>query len=350
MCWNQGDWRFYKYYKEWQWKTYLIAKEICKDVQIDVLHQLNMIGFREPGYLWKLSKEYSLPLVWGPIDAKEGYPIAYSSGGSVWTKIFLCIKNFITMAQLKWAPRVRQMVKYADVVVAASSNSVKSICDYQKVRSILINETGCVDTLIEIDVVDKNNKSGIDLLWVGKLDFRKQLGLALKVLGRLNALNVTLHIVGGGDATPYATIAKKLGVNDKCVWYGSIPHSEVQGLMRFCDLLIFTSVAEGTPHVVLESIANNLPVVCFDTCGQGDVVNKSVGRKIPLSTPKRSIEDFAREIEYFYGNRSELQRLSENCNIRKRELSWDNKIRQMVNLYEDVLKKKNHEPLHSYTV
>lgn len=28
MCWNQGDWRFYKYYREWQWKTYLIAKEI----------------------------------------------------------------------------------------------------------------------------------------------------------------------------------------------------------------------------------------------------------------------------------------------------------------------------------
>lgn len=22
MCWNQGDWRFYKYYRQWQWKTY----------------------------------------------------------------------------------------------------------------------------------------------------------------------------------------------------------------------------------------------------------------------------------------------------------------------------------------
>lgn len=57
MCWNQGDWRFYKYYKEWQWKTYLLAKDICKVEKMDVLHQLNMIGFREPGYLWKLSQE-----------------------------------------------------------------------------------------------------------------------------------------------------------------------------------------------------------------------------------------------------------------------------------------------------
>ena len=49
MCWNQGDWRFYKYYREWQWKTYLMAKDICASEHIDVLHQLNMIGFREPG-------------------------------------------------------------------------------------------------------------------------------------------------------------------------------------------------------------------------------------------------------------------------------------------------------------
>ena len=70
MCWNQGDWRFYKYYKKWQWKTYLIAKEICAEVNIDVLHQLNMIGFREPGYLWKLSKENGVPFVWGPIGCR----------------------------------------------------------------------------------------------------------------------------------------------------------------------------------------------------------------------------------------------------------------------------------------
>ena len=36
MCWNQGDWRFYKYYREWQWKTYLMAKEICLHEKIDV--------------------------------------------------------------------------------------------------------------------------------------------------------------------------------------------------------------------------------------------------------------------------------------------------------------------------
>ena len=66
MCWNQGDWRFYKHYRKWQWKTYLMAKEIIKQHDIDIVHQLNMIGFREPGYLWKIEDK---PFVWGPVDA-----------------------------------------------------------------------------------------------------------------------------------------------------------------------------------------------------------------------------------------------------------------------------------------
>ena len=46
MCWNQGDWRFYKYYREWQWKTYLMAKEICSSEYIlfEMLYLMSIIS------------------------------------------------------------------------------------------------------------------------------------------------------------------------------------------------------------------------------------------------------------------------------------------------------------------
>ena len=50
MCWNQGDWRFYWYYRKWQKKIFEIAQSIIREHHIDVIHQLNMIGFREPGF------------------------------------------------------------------------------------------------------------------------------------------------------------------------------------------------------------------------------------------------------------------------------------------------------------
>lgn len=101
MCWNQGDWRFYKYYREWQWKTYLMAKESCSSEHIDVLHQLNMIGFREPGYLWKLSKENGVPFVWGPIGGLKQFPLAYLQGAGLKMKLFNRLKNFLNIWQLK---------------------------------------------------------------------------------------------------------------------------------------------------------------------------------------------------------------------------------------------------------
>lgn len=140
MCWNQGDWRFYKYYKEWQWRTYEMAKEIIAKQHIDIVHQLNMIGFREPGYLWKIEEK---PFVWGPVDAKENFPTAYLQGTNLKTKLFINLKNFLTRIQLKYDKRVYQAAQKATVIVSASSESKKSLKKFFNIEAPLLNETGC---------------------------------------------------------------------------------------------------------------------------------------------------------------------------------------------------------------
>ena len=52
--WRQGDWRFYRHYRRWQWEALLLARKLLAATDFDVVHQLNMIGYREPGFLWKL--------------------------------------------------------------------------------------------------------------------------------------------------------------------------------------------------------------------------------------------------------------------------------------------------------
>ena len=293
MCWNQGDWRFYKHYKRWQWKTYEIAKEILANQHIDIVHQLNMIGFREPGYLWKIEEK---PFVWGPVDAKEKFPTAYLQGANLKAKLFVHLKNFLTGIQLSYDRRVRKTTKKASVIVSASSESQKSFNKFFNIDSPLLNETGCYPQIKPL--LDKRDKNELDLLWVGKLDFRKQLTLAIKSLAQLNNHKIKLHIVGSGDATIYQQLALSLNVASQCIWHRTVSHDKVQEMMRQSDVFFFTSVAEGTPHVVLEAISNNLPVVCFDICGQGDSINEKVGIKIPLSNPQQSVHDFAEKINY----------------------------------------------------
>ena len=337
MCWNQGDWRFYKYYREWQWKTYLLDKDICQKEHIDILHQLNMIGFREPGYLWKLSKENGVPFVWGPVDAKDKFPVAYLDGAGLKTKLFMRLKNFLTGIQLRYSKRVLLAARQSSVIFSASSNSQRSFKKYMNIDSPLLNETGCY--VQDHPIVDKTDKETFDVLWVGKMDFRKQLSLALQTVAKSENNKLRLHIMGGGDAESYQSLAKSYGIADKCIWHGAVSHDEVQDIMQKSDIFLFTSVAEGTPHVVLEAISNNLPVVCFDTCGQGDAVNDKVGRKIPLSFPCQSVSDFAKLLNELEDNRSLLKQLSENCKERQQELSWEEKAKTIMEWYEKILRK-----------
>ena len=107
--------------------------------------------------------------------------------------------------------------------------------------------------------------------------------------------------------------------------------------MQSADLFFFTSVSDDTSTVVMEAISSGLPVLCFNACGFGYVVNDTVGVKIPLSNPDQSVREFAEKIKYLYAHRDVLHRLSLGCKQRQNELSWGSKARRMVELYKESL-------------
>jgi glycosyltransferase involved in cell wall biosynthesis len=137
--------------------------------------------------------------------------------------------------------------------------------------------------------------------------------------------------------------AVDLGINDLCIWYGKIAQQDVQAIMRRVDLLFFPSLFEGTSHVVLESISNDLPVLCFDICGHGEVITNKVGRKIPLSNPAESVALFSEHIRDLFSNRAVLSDMSKYCRIRVDELSWDKKGQQLFSLYKNLSEKAKGE-------
>lgn len=337
MCWNQGDWRFYKYYREWQWKTYLMAKEICSSEHIDVLHQLNMIGFREPGYLWKLSKESDVPFVWGPIGGLKQFPLAYLQGAGLKMKLFNRLKNILNVWQLKHEKRVDEALKTARLLVSSIPDSYRAIKKCKGLESVVIPETGCF--LSEDIPTDRFDEKELHVMWVGKFDFRKQLPLAQRAIAIANNPNIVLDIYGGGSDEQIASakrVADLLGITEKVVWHGNQPNDVVMNAMRKAQVFFFTSVSEDTSTVVLEAVSNRLPVLCFDACGMAAVIDDKVGRKVALSNPAQSATDFAKLLNNLEHDRNLLKQLSENCKQRQNELSWEEKAKTMVEWYEKV--------------
>jgi glycosyltransferase involved in cell wall biosynthesis len=339
ICWNQGDYRFYYYYRNWQKRTYEIAIEIISCHKIDIIYQLNMIGFREPGYLWKIKE---IPFIWGPIGGFVFIKLSFLFSLGFKNFFFYSLKNVVNFLQATFHPRVRKAIFHSKLLFAASMESKFSIKKFYKRDSILLNETGCNLNSLQIPVDMYKSKADFNILWVGRFIPTKMLNMALEVVSNLVHLkNFKLHIVGSGNNSIvdkyYQDLAINLGINQKCIWYGNISHTRVQGLMSNSDILLFTSIVEGTSHVVLESIANNLPIVCFDTCGHGGVVDSDIGVKIPVSNPIDSVQEFSKEIEFLFNNRKVLNRLSDNCREKVNQLSWEKKGEFIFSQFKKVL-------------
>ena len=340
MCWNQGDWRFYKYYRQWQWKTYLMAKDICETEKIDVLHQLNMIGFREPGYLWKLSKENGVPFVWGPIGGLKQFPTAYLKGSVLKMQLFMRLKNFLNIWQLKHEKRVGEALKTAKLLISSIPDSYRALKKYKGLESMVIPETGC---FLSDDIsTDRFDDEEFHIMWVGKFDFRKQLPLALQAVALAKNPKLKLDVYGSGfvgQVEMAKRMGEELGISQQVIWHGNQKNDVIMEAMRKAQLFFFTSVNEDTSTVVLEAVSNRLPVVCFNACGMSAVIDDSVGRKIALSHPSQSAHDFARILNELESNRALLKHLSENCKQRQMDLSWEVKARMVVEEYEKIIGK-----------
>lgn len=339
MCWNQGDWRFYWYYRKWQKKTLEIAKEIIAEYHIDILHQLNMIGFREPGYLWKIK---GIPFVWGPIGGMELMPMEYLADASIRQRLFNSLKNSINRYQYLHSSRVQSAIQRANVLISAVKG-VKDVIEncYQK-ESILINETG-VD--IDSDVIRKKSNSNepFKIIWVGKFDFRKQLPIALRAVIAMNRRDVELHICGAGSnevTEEMKRMAETGGIASQCHWYGNVPHDRILEMMASSDIMLFTSIMEATSTVVLEAITVGLPVLCFNTCGFGPIVKEFAGITVDLSDPNKSVQDFARELLRLYKNKTLLDDISTRIFERRLSLTWESKAHTLSLLYNSIIKNK----------
>lgn len=331
MCWNQGDWRFYFHYRRWQRRTLEIARGICRDHPIDIIHHLNMIGFREPGFLWKIP---DIPYVHGPINCKFEYPMAFWRDAPLKERLVIRIKDIISLLQMKYMVRFHRAIRRADVVLTANSDSRSLLKKYLNRDSYMLNEAGA-----DSCGFDRKGFSaqGLNILWVGRLSVYSKLpGLALRAVSLTSDPRITIHFVGAGDDKQYREMAHRLAIESRCFWHGALPHQEVLELMRTMDVLLMTSVVEGTPHVVLEAVASGLPVVCLDTCGQGDIVNSESGVKIALTDLDEVSRDIAGVLDSLNGHPDILEQLSKGCMHRIPELSWDAIVNKMQDIYEKI--------------
>ena len=334
ICNNQGDWRFYLYYRIWQKQALNIARKICTEVKIDLLHQLNMSGYREPGLMWKIKE---IPLIWGPISGFGTIPFSYIRTFPLKQTIVYTLKNIINNLQY-YLPNIQKSINHSSALIAANSESERILKKFRKSGVYMINETGSkvIDDIVDIKA--KSNQAVFKICWIGKDVPRKALGLALKVIQKTANDNFEINIVGI-DTNQYLNYQACHAAN--IINHGILSHQDSQRILASSHVLLFTSLHEGTPHVVLEAISHGVPVICHDCYGQGNVVNSKCGIKIPLKNPENSIIQFAKAINLLSSNRILQYELAKGALIQSKEITWEKNNEKMMKIYVEVLLNNN---------
>ena len=129
-----------------------------------------------------------------------------------------------------------------------------------------------------------------------------------------------------------------LGIGDMIEWTGF--QTNVNEQLRQMDLFVLPSLyGEGLPMVVLESMANAIPVVASRVEGIPEAVRDGVdGLIFEPADP----QDLAQKLESLIGDTSRWQTMSESSVERQRtELSDLSMARGVANVYDELLKLSN---------
>ena len=323
-----GLWFLYYFaYKIWQRDAYTRAVEMHARNPFDLVHQLNMIGYREPGYLWHIP----VPFFWGPISGAFSPPLKISlQTGSLWFLVRYVVNAF----QRKFSLRAAMAARKASLTWTVTDEDLRMIEGWGG-RAELQCEVG-TSNISDLPRIRREGEA-LRLVWSGLHLPRKALPLALEAMARLPKYQMFhLDILGTGPKTlECQALARRLRIEHLVTWHGLLTQPEALAVMSKALALLHTSICEATSTVVLEALALGMPVICHDACGMKTAVTDQCGIRIPLHDRDTSIEGFCRAIQEL-SKTLVYNQLSIGDLQRAHEMTWDNKVARISEAYKTV--------------
>jgi len=117
---------YYWGYEAWQKEVLKTVKSLEQDAPFQIHHQLNMIGFREPGYLWKLPGCF----VWGPVGGASNTPASFLKTMSFRGAALARARNLVNNWQ-KWrGGRAKKAAQFASALWTVGKRPVLAACTW----------------------------------------------------------------------------------------------------------------------------------------------------------------------------------------------------------------------------
>ena len=128
----------------------------------------------------------------------------------------------------------------------------------------------------------------------------------------------------GSDLVAVATIAKRMDVNDHIRWLEWVKQSDLASFYSDHDVFVFPSLHDSGGLVVIEAMANYLPVICLDLGGPATSVNNHCGIVVETigKNPGDVVDGLYRAMKEIVLDTEKRERLSRGAYERAKEFTW----------------------------
>ena len=152
------------------------------------------------------------------------------------------------------------------------------------------------------------------------------------------SMDIRLEIVGKERVPGYQaqleSLAGELAVDDRVTFPGWRPYDQIKGVCLRNNVQVISSLAEGTPRVIVEGAATGLPLVCTEVGGCVDVLENE---KDALLVPPRDALAIADAVERIIADGELRRRLISNGYEMAKECTFETLGMRIVGELEEIV-------------
>jgi glycosyltransferase involved in cell wall biosynthesis len=171
------------------------------------------------------------------------------------------------------------------------------------------------------------------VIYVGGIQARKGILYLLEAFTKLKGLDAELILVGTVYPEMRKTMKKYEGT------YKYFPPVEQPKLKKFysnSSVFVIPSIDDGFAMVTAEAMACGLPIIVTTNTGISDVIEEE---RHGFVVPIRDSEAIADKIEILYREKSLLEYMSTEAQLKSKGLTWNTYGEKMMEIYKGLLKE-----------
>jgi alpha-maltose-1-phosphate synthase len=218
-------------------------------------------------------------------------------------------------------------LRLAERVIVASSFTKQTLSEAPVTAKIDIVPYGAPASISD---ETKKPSDRLKVLFAGSLGQRKGLSYLLKAIESLKS-SVELTLLGRKAASGCAPLEDAVRQHR---WIPTLSHDAMLREMQQHDVLVLPSLFEGFGLVILEAMAQGVPVITTDhTAGPDVIQNELDGFIVPI----RSAEAIAAKLDLLASESERLMSMKTAAKSKATALGWENYRRRLVEVARDVI-------------